>query len=699
MLSDDDIKYIANQEGVSGNYLLAILGQENSPDGSTSSAGAKGRGQLLPATFNSVMPNGDINDPEDNVRASARYLKEGLAKNNGDFASAASYYYAGPSFASKTAANPGKKYGTNPDGSAGISIEDYSANARAKLQNIQGGGPQSVNDLVAHHFPDSDTTASPTVVTATRSPVVALSKQADDQLQNVITAGSNLSDSLRKNLQDEIESVRKQGELSATVKLDEYQQQAQKAGETSAFLSKLGINTSDLDSIVAGIATDMSDEFKQSQEMRANIDAKRSVGLFDDPMSFLLNQFTLPQDIKNHNAVIQKMASQKDFVDKASSIASNIQQVNAAKFTTVSMTGAQAAADLAREQATSKTLEINDKILSLDYNKQIQTLSAINARISSLDQQEAAADKAGQREDLANKKARDDERQILDDNLVRVAGKTLGMNIPDRKTLDKMPKDSKEAIEHIMANDGGIGKDPLESWAVLARGNYNNMPPAVQYQRNILDTAKQQAEDIIRKDPSMKTANPKQIQERVSTEMTGILNKAWVDPNYSLRTSIGGVVNNPYHVPDLQVMTKLPELKDSLLPGILTDYKKNFPALPVSDSIVLALAYENVGDGKKYANISQAASDVSNYYRAGVVYNNAVMRPDGFGMPLQTDYQVNRIDFTRTDQVMKYMLTQERAKLAPNMMLDIAGGGMMTTGESNPEPDSVASRVKAGALK
>jgi SLT domain-containing protein len=62
----------------------------------TSNAGAVGGMQILPSTFNAVLPGGDINNPYDNSRAGLRYIKQMYNQSGGDLNLTAVGYYGGP---------------------------------------------------------------------------------------------------------------------------------------------------------------------------------------------------------------------------------------------------------------------------------------------------------------------------------------------------------------------------------------------------------------------------------------------------------------------------------------------------------------------------------------------------------------------------------------------------------------------------
>ena len=74
-------------------YMQESSGGKNTK---TSNAGAVGGMQILPGTFNEVLPGGNINDPYDNSRAGLRYIKKMNDLAGGDLTLTAAGYYGGP---------------------------------------------------------------------------------------------------------------------------------------------------------------------------------------------------------------------------------------------------------------------------------------------------------------------------------------------------------------------------------------------------------------------------------------------------------------------------------------------------------------------------------------------------------------------------------------------------------------------------
>lgn len=74
-------------------YMQESSGGRNTK---TSNAGAVGGMQILPGTFNEMLPGGNINDPYDNSRAGLRYIKKLSDMSGGDPTLTAAGYYGGP---------------------------------------------------------------------------------------------------------------------------------------------------------------------------------------------------------------------------------------------------------------------------------------------------------------------------------------------------------------------------------------------------------------------------------------------------------------------------------------------------------------------------------------------------------------------------------------------------------------------------
>ena len=558
----------------------------------------------------------------------------------------------------------------------------------AKFQGANSMSPEDVNDVSEPDNDEDDASVTKPVTSADKiKNLTALANAQFDDMQRSLPDNRN---AVKENLRKKAEAAASIGENSAIEVLDKYQQKAAKAAESAAELSRLGLNLSDADSMIAQTSVALVDMHKEAMARRAEIDAKQAVGLFDNPLEYIINQFTLPGEIKQHNAIVRKIAAEKQFIDQTTSVAKEVAGANALKYTEVSLTGAKAAAEVEREKAHEKVLDIQDKMLDTDYNYQIKALNIIQGRINNLrvvQEQEDRGEARRTADQIKNDKL---EAQKRDDQSVMVAAKILGFDVPDRKTLDKSPKPMKEVIEYVMANGGGVGSDPLQAQIALSRGDPTKMSKEALYQRNTLNEIRRKAEKAVMQDPLMKTANPKQRQDALSAKMTEYANQYADDPNFSFRPTLSeGGVDNPYHIPPPQVMNKLPDVQKLPLTRIMEESKKALPQAFQSDGVILELAYANIG--KWYKDQIEAASDVAAYYRAGVAYNNEKMRFDRFGMNEQQDYKFKGMDLTKTADIVKYYISKKKKEfMHPDFGMFAAPGVPMKT---------VEERIKSGELK
>jgi hypothetical protein len=340
----------------------------------------------------------------------------------------------------------------------------------------------------------------------------------------------------------------------------------------------------------------------------------------------------------------------------------NLSSANATKYASTTAAGAQAAAQISVEKATQEAANLREKRAQEDYNYQARNLTALNAQAALLEQQQRAIETNNQKQTADEIKADARKAQLVDDARVQQAARMMGLDIPDRKTLKAMNEEKRNAVQIVMASDGVFGKDPASVWKALTYGNPAKMPPAVATQFQILSSVKKQAENEVMADPVLKTAAPKVQQEAVVQKMAAKIQALSVDPNATVTTPGGGQTDNPYHMPTPDAMAKNPATAGLALNDLITAQRKLLPNTPMTDGIIMELAYSEVGPGKKYANIQDAAREVSSYFKGGVDKNNKDMMFDHFGMPVQEIYKVKGIDATNYAAVMKYYITKDRMK-------------------------------------
>lgn len=127
-LTRDDVIAISREEGLPPEFALNIWQQESGSKAKskTSVDGAVGPFQVMPATFKSVFPDGNMSDPKDNARAGIRYLKEKYDVYGGD---------------------PKKVYASYHSGGAGL----YTRSGKLKKDGLGKTTKSYVEDAMSRH--------------------------------------------------------------------------------------------------------------------------------------------------------------------------------------------------------------------------------------------------------------------------------------------------------------------------------------------------------------------------------------------------------------------------------------------------------------------------------------------------------------------------------------------------------------------
>lgn len=140
-------------EGLLGTSLESFarsIHQQESGSGKNtgvSSAGARGPMQLMPNTFNELMPGGDINDAYQNTVAGLRYIKKMNALAGGDLTLTAAGYYGGPGALEK--AKRGEAVGVPTDKNAPNTLE-YAKQVLSRTdKNVSRETPAAIRENIA----------------------------------------------------------------------------------------------------------------------------------------------------------------------------------------------------------------------------------------------------------------------------------------------------------------------------------------------------------------------------------------------------------------------------------------------------------------------------------------------------------------------------------------------------------------------
>jgi hypothetical protein len=103
--------------------------------------------QILPGTFNEVLPGGDINNPYDNARAGLRYIKKMNEVAGGDPSLTAVGYYGGPGGIQKAKQGVAVRDPRNPNAPSTL---EYAKQVTERQNKVSRGTPKAIQENIAN---------------------------------------------------------------------------------------------------------------------------------------------------------------------------------------------------------------------------------------------------------------------------------------------------------------------------------------------------------------------------------------------------------------------------------------------------------------------------------------------------------------------------------------------------------------------
>lgn len=187
-LRPDEVETAAMLHGVPPELALAIWQQESSrgANARTSPKGAVGGFQVMPATFRRYMPNGDINDPVDNMMAGLKVLRDGLNKSGGDPEGAAQFYYHGKLLApGEEGPNSGPGTPTTREYAKQVVAKMGGARGAPEPASMYGGSEETTPDLGLY----ASASAAPAPASEEAPDIAGLTRPLDQAPQAMAMSG------------------------------------------------------------------------------------------------------------------------------------------------------------------------------------------------------------------------------------------------------------------------------------------------------------------------------------------------------------------------------------------------------------------------------------------------------------------------------------------------------------------------------
>lgn len=518
---------------------------------------------------------------------------------------------------------------------------------------------------------------TPGVADALTRRISGIDQQANDA-QAEIQKNSNMLQSILSGQQTTIQEL---GQNKAAIVREQQLQAEKKANSAAGFIQRAGIDIDQIDSAINTAATQQPGLYLQMNDLKKQIQAKSQVSFLDDPTTWLMNQFTVSDDVKKHNQLADQFNQNESFISSAPAAANTAINANAAKYT--AMTNAEAQ-DLARqkeleakgEQAKLQAEAVKQGISSTEAIQKIQQgatsqLSAAENR--SLNQQDREDQRARQAQlDVENKtrkdildsqnvelkdqrlarmkeQARSAEDQAARDDMVRRAFAGSGMNITTEKELNRLPPKQKATAMNIFTSYDGEAYSVLGASPVDVLSNMKGMNQSVgtggayenKEQKTLALVMKKFGDDF---DAQAATIAPQaqKPEEKAAAKNAYIqtqFKQFQANPTVSGPTLPDGEKWKAFDtlpIGDIATRPSLAANKFAIETNIL---KSTIPqGTEVTPSMVISSLAAKAMDNKDVLN--QSAKDISDFYKQAITYNNTVLKPDRFGLPIQETFNV-----------------------------------------------------------
>lgn len=465
--------------------------------------------------------------------------------------------------------------------------------------------------------------------------------------------------------QNEMEKAKNDAEIIQARQL----QASMTAAEYAAYLNRANLNISDVNQEVNKAAGQQLTDYQTMMALKKSIAAKASTSFFDDPVNWIMDQLSVGDDVKAHNAIVGQYNQREEFIKSAASTASLVRDANAGKIAATTNAEASALARNAELAAQKKQLDLHEEAQKLGIattqavqNIQAQAtnqLGAAEARV--LTQEDRAAQRERQTKDDAERMFIAKERVKLAQDAAaersaraelaaevarqtkerddRVSGALQSYGITTQKQLDKEPAKRKAFLTEIVDNfssEKGYSSFNSPGEAISMMAGLNKAIPVVNAeQAGFLKVMTKMTEDV-------KKANPEKKGEQLLTQIDTNL-KERVDAWQKNPTTSGpqtGTGDN-WRLFKIQPMDQLaknsPSLggnKVALEVGLLK------AAIPATTEITPQMVLTSMVNKIPPTEWSKAAEDVAAFFQAGLRANNDLIQPERFGFQPQTTYHV-----------------------------------------------------------
>ena len=377
------------------------------------------------------------------------------------------------------------------------------------------------------------------------------------------------------------------------------------------------------------------------------ISQKDSVGFMDNPLGFILNQFSVNDDIRNHNSALEVEQAAKQHIDEINQMSNataqnqknfeiNITQASidaAAKKTT---DAAQILANKAETDGLGYNVDSLQTAIAASKEKTALKFQVLGAQTSQAELKLRMDEYATHKDEFDWKKEQVAKSEGADDYFVGRIQQGLkvmyGDKAPDLDASPKLAKQyltlfksnspaGKEAVDAYMAGQTGIlGGNPAQVIDSLKSGVAFQFTPVQEPIRKMFDIAVQGVgQDVAVGNVKNKEEATAALNSRVTKQVNDYLKD--IEP---------GSGNNPFNIGAVASLIKMPELaKDPIVQNVFAPMVEAGVKLD-DPKQVYAATIEAISSGR--IKIGEAVGGLNFLYQKGVDTNLAARNLTKFGI-------------------------------------------------------------------
>lgn len=458
-----------------------------------------------------------------------------------------------------------------------------------------------------------------------------------------------------------VESFKQEADSAMVVTMADEQAKLRAQQNSRMAATKLGTNMDDQGELITQLSDQIRTSYDSANKALDTINQKESVGLFDDPLTYISNQLSIDGDYAAYDGNKKKYELATEMYNQINSLTqqSSITQNAIAENRTDASLAARAKQLSAVADRQTGELESKNLLTNLQGQEFISKLSG-----EQLDNLVKAKSMQNADEQLAISKA----NYTLSAKTAQIAFEERDLKLAEKKRtleeeaafVDTINTGRKaEGFSPITQADisngiklGGTMKDNITQWytvgsGVVSSGNilYGSTPananerllqtraPLAQQYKPIVDQLNSIRSQVIKE---AVTAGTKPTKELIEAKVNEKFKALTTSQASRIRT--GDDVNNLFYAPDMKSLSateavqKTQLYKDVLGPAIESS------TLPVQTNpdLILAVARDNIRSGK--ITLNQASSDIATIFKQAVVTRDELRGFNRFGIIPPTGY-------------------------------------------------------------